>query len=112
MSCYDYAKQFGTDQFIFTAEGKTAYDKLKADHGEALGKINGLLGKSNEIVYDYTSVYNGFSVVLKESEYKKIWYNKDSLGLKDIYISDFTIIIRSHPQRISSLKPPPCPTAT
>lgn len=89
LSCYDYAKQFGTDQFIFTAEGKTAYDKLKADHGEALGKINGLLGKSNEIVYDYTSVYNGFSVVLKESEYKKIWYNKDSLGLKDIYISDF-----------------------
>lgn len=88
LSCYDYARKYGVDQFIFTDEGRTAYENLKAEHNRILENINSLLETENDIIYDYTSVYNGFSIVLKESEYKNVWFNKDNIGLKEIYMSD------------------------
>ncbi|MCM1226532.1 MAG: S8 family serine peptidase [Clostridium sp.] len=86
---YDYAVQNGVDDFIFTDEGKAAYEDLIEDHRQSQQIISMYLGRNVEKIYDYTAVYNGFSVLMSDSEYEKIALNKDSFGIENIYQSDY-----------------------
>lgn len=86
---YDYAIQNGVDDFIFTDEGKAAYKDLIEDHKLSQQTISMYLGRNVEKIYDYTAVYNGFSVLLSDSEYEKIALNKESFGIENIYKSDY-----------------------
>ncbi len=85
---YEYAQQNGVNEFLATEEGKIYYTNLRLEHVEMLNKINEYIGTSGIIVYDYTALYNGFSVVMKESEYKNIYLNKQDLGIKNIYLTE------------------------
>lgn len=85
---YDYARQHGIDEFIFTDDGKSVYEDLISDHITACQTLSDNLGRQVDKIYDYTSVYNGFTVILKESEYREIYLNKESYGVDNIYATD------------------------
>lgn len=84
---YDYAKQNGTDDFIFTEEGRRAYETLMDEHTAAYQTLRFNLDKEIYKLYDYTAVYNGFSVVLTESEYRQIYLDPETYGIQNIYIT-------------------------
>ncbi len=85
---YDYAQQNGVDEFIFTEEGKAVYEDLMSDHIAACQTMSDSFGREVQKIYDYTSVYNGMSVILTETEYTEIYLNKKDYGIKGIYLSD------------------------
>lgn len=89
MAKYSYAMQNGVDDFIFTDEGQAVYEDLISDHKFAQQSICALIGRNVERIYDYTAVYNGFSILVNDSEYDKIITNKDSFGIENIYKSDY-----------------------
>lgn len=86
---YDYAKQYGVDQFIFTDEGKTVYEDLLSDHITACQTMSDNLGREVQKIYDYTAVYNGLAVILTETEYQEIYLNKESYGIRQIYATNY-----------------------
>ncbi len=87
LSEYDYAKQNGTDDFIFTEEGISAYSHLMDEHTAAFQTLRASFGKDVHKLYDYTAAYNGFSVVLKESEYRKVCLDLETYGIENIYLT-------------------------
>lgn len=86
---YDYAQKNGVDEFIFTDEGKTAYEDLLSDHVAACQTMSDKLGREVQKIYDYTAVYNGMSVILTDTEYKEIYLNKESYGIRQIYLTSY-----------------------
>lgn len=84
---YPEAQSIGVDKFIFTDEGRSAYETLIEEHNLAKEYLTKLLGKNSLISkYEYTAAYNGFSAELSHAEYKKI---KNDIGssmiISDIY---------------------------
>lgn len=88
LALYDYAQQNGVDKFIFTEDGKTAYETLMTEHAAVMDSVNACIGRTADKLYDYTAVYDGISIILSQSEYKTISENKDNIGIEDIYISN------------------------
>lgn len=88
LSDYEYSLTNGVNEFIFTEEGQAVYENLKSEHLDVLQKIDEYTEDVTEIIYDYTSAYNGFSIVIKESEYESIHDNIESLGIKNIYLTE------------------------
>lgn len=96
---YDYAKQNGVDEFVFTDEGKAVYEDLMSDHLTACQTMSDSFGREVQKVYDYTSVYNGFAVILKETEYNNIYLNPKNYGVKQIYATGYATEIPDNIQQ-------------
>ena len=88
LSEYDYAKENGVDEFIMTQDGLTAYAGLLVEHAEAYNFLCERLSRDIYKYYDYSAVYNGFSVVLSTDEYLNIAYNPTLYGVEDIMLAE------------------------
>lgn len=78
----------GVNDFLLTESGITAYTDLLVEHSQAYQLLCERLGRDVYKYYDYTAVYNGFSVVLSTDEYLDIVYNPAEFGFEDIMIAE------------------------
>ncbi len=88
LSQYEYAKENGVGSFIFTEEGKTAYNSIIDSHNASLLSLSQLVGREISEIYGYTAAYNGMAVILSQDEYNLALENLSALGLNALYVSD------------------------